>query len=448
MLQLSLAILSSIAVLLFLIIKLRINAFLSLLTASIWIGITAGMPITAISGAIIEGMGKTLGFVATIVGLGAIFGAILEHSGGAKSLARYLIKKFGTDRAPLAMVLTGFIVAIPVFFDVAFIILIPVLYALTRQTKKSLLLYAIPLLTGLAITHSFIPPTPGPIAVADIIGADLGWVILFGFMVGIPAAIVGLLFGRYIGTSIHVEVPTTIEIEEHKNQNLDGLIGLMIAIIALPIVLILGSTVSQAMIKSGTLAQSTLTDIIQFLGHPILSLLLSTFIALYFLGTRRGLSQKQLSEISMKALAPAGAIILITGAGGVYKQMLSNTGAGQMIGNALADLNSSYVILAFLIAALVRVAQGSATVAMITAAGIVAPLVESINLGMPQKALLVLAVASGATILSHVNDSGFWLVSRYLGLSEQNTFRSWTVLTTLISLSGLLMILLLSSLVP
>lgn len=444
MLSLSLAILSSIALLLFLIIRLKINAFLSLLVASIWVGIASGMPIGDISGAVIEGMGNTLGFVATIVGLGAIFGAILEHSGGAKNLALFLVDKMGEKRAPTAMLLAGFVIAIPVFFDVAFIILIPVLYALARKTGKSLLLYAIPLLTGLAITHAFVPPTPGPVAVADIIQVELGWVILLGLIVGIPTALIaGLGFGRYIAGEIHVPVPEDAQLSNLEEQKVSGLIGLMLSIIALPIVLILLSTASQAMIKSGAIASSSVTDWIQFFGHPIIALLLATFVALYFLGTRRGMNKEQLGDISMKALAPAGAIILITGAGGVYKQMLSNTGAGELIGNALAELGISYILLAYIIAALVRIAQGSATVAMITAAGIIAPLMESSDWAMPHKALLVLAIAAGATTLSHVNDSGFWLVSRYLGLSETNTFRSWSMLTTIISLSSIIFILIL-----
>ena len=345
------------------------------------------------------------------------------------------------------MLLTGFVVAIPVFFDVAFIILIPVLYALAKKTGKSLLLYAIPLLAGLAITHAFIPPTPGPVAVADILRADLGSVILFGLIVGIPTAIVaGLIFGKYIGRKIFVPVPEGVIFQEEEEEDLAGLVPMILGVIALPIFLILLNTVSQGLVKSGHLENNTVIDWLQFLGHPVIALILATFVALYFLGTRRGMNRQQLADISMKALAPAGAIILITGAGGVFKQMLVNTGAGDQIGAVLAGLDWSYVLLAFIIAALVRISQGSATVAMITAAGIVAPLTESASLGASQTALLVLAIASGATILSHVNDSGFWLVSRYLDLSEQNTLRSWTALTTVIAMCSVVLILLLYTL--
>lgn len=266
------------------------------------------MPLVSITRSIQEGMAGTLGFVATVVGLGAIFGQMLESSGGAESLAHYLVNKFGKERAPWAMVMTGFIVAIPVFFDVGFIILVPIVYALSRDTKRSLLYYAIPLLAGLATTHSFIPPTPGPVAVADIINAQLGWVILLG-------------------------------------------------------------------------------------------LIIATLIATYFLCIKRGIDKQKILDLSTKALGPAG---------------------------------------------VVRVTQGSATVAMITAASIIAPVISEFNLNDPQRALVVIAIASGATLLSHVNDSGFWLVGKYLGMNETQTLQSWTVMESIIAFCGLIFTLLAS----
>ncbi|WP_083807812.1 GntP family permease [Cellulophaga algicola] len=238
--QLILAVILGIAILLFLILKLKINAFIALLIGSITVGLVAGLNATEIIDTVKIGMGGTLGFVATVVGLGAMFGAILESSGGAKTIANFMISKFGLKNAPSAMVISGFLIAIPVFFDVAFIILVPMIYALQRKTKKSLLLYAIPLLAGLAITHAFIPPTPGPIAVADIIGAELGWVILIGFIVGIPTALVsGLLFGKYIATKIHVEAPEETESTVHDSL---PKIGITLGIIGTPILLILLNT--------------------------------------------------------------------------------------------------------------------------------------------------------------------------------------------------------------
>ncbi len=292
-----LAFVGGVGILLFLILVLRINAFVSLLIGSIAVGVFSGMPFDLIIENVIKGMGNTLGFVATIVGLGAIFGAILEHSGATERLSDFLLKKFGTENAPTALSLSGFLIAIPVFFDVAFIILVPVLYALQKKTKKSLLFYAIPLLASLAVTHAFIPPTPGPIAVADILNADLGWVIFFGFIVGLPTTIIaGLVFGKYISKKIHVEVPD-LQIERKESSGNLPNIGLVIALILLPILLILANTVTGAMYKE---TESYWLEVIGFLGHPIVALIISTLLVMYFLGVRYGATKEELQEISMK----------------------------------------------------------------------------------------------------------------------------------------------------
>ena len=433
--KLLLAVLVGIAVLLFLILKLKLHAFISLLIASIVVGVLAGLEPLAIMDTIKKGMGNTLGFVATVIGLGAMFGAILEHSGGAKVIANFLLKKFGADKAPTAMALAGFIVAIPVFFEVAFILLVPMLYALQKQTKKSLLLYALPLLAGLAVTHAFIPPTPGPIAVADIIGADLGWVILIGAIVGLPTAIIGgILYGKYIGNKIHINAPftdeTQIQIGQDKNPN----INIILSIIAIPIVLILLNT----FVSSGLLhiSNKTITMLIGLLGHPFSALIIANLIAWYVLGIKQGFTKQQLLDITAKSMGPAGMIILITGAGGVFKQVLVDTGAGEMIAKSLVEVGFPVLLFAFIVALLVRVIQGSATVAMITAAGLVSPLLSGGTFSGFDLACIVISIAAGATALSHVNDSGFWLVSQYLGLTEKQTFKTWTIMTGILSLSG------------
>lgn len=438
----------AVALLLFLVLKLRIQAFISLLITSMFVGIATGMPLGEIITSIQNGMGGTLGFVATVVGLGAIFGQILEASGGAESLARSLIKRFGKENASWALVLAGFLVAIPVFFDVGFIILVPIVYALSKDTKKSLLHYGIPLLAGLAVTHSFIPPTPGPVAVAEIVGADLGWVILFGTIVGIPTAILaGPVFGKYIGKRIHLEVP------EYMIQDADELkkevkelpsFGLITSIIGVPLILILLNTLTEVLAKSGVIEEGTLVDILGFLGHPFVALTIATLLAIYLLGTKRGFTKDELLELSTKALGPAGLIILVTGAGGVFKQMLIDSGVGTMLAENIANSSLPPIVLAYILAVVVRVTQGSATVSMITAAGIMAPVMEAFNLTGPDRGLIVIAIAAGATILSHVNDSGFWLVGRYFGMTEQQTLKSWTVMETIISVSGFVIALILS----
>lgn len=439
--QLIFATVAGIALLLFLILRLKIQAFLSLLIASIVVGLLAGMPGMAVVESMKKGMGDTLGFVATIVGLGALFGAVLEHSGGAQSLANGLLKTFGTKRAPTAMGITGFIVAIPVFFDVGFIILVPIIYALQRKTGKSLLTYALPLLVGLGITHGFIPPTPGPVAVADIIGANLGWVILVGIIAGIPTAIVAILFSQRISNKIFLAAPEALSEENTDDANLPNPL-LICSIIVLPILLIVLSTVASNLTNANE--PPAWLDIINFLGHPFTALIIANLIAWYILGIRRGSTKEVLAEVSLKSLGPAGLIILLTGAGGVLKQILIDTGVGVMMAEALSGMSAVPVVIAFVLATLIRVMQGSATVAMITAAGIMSPILADAALSTPDLALIVVAIASGATMLSHVNDSGFWLINRYLGMTEKDTFRSWTVVSSVIGLTGLTMALLLS----
>ncbi|MDD2931150.1 MAG: gluconate:H+ symporter [Fermentimonas sp.] len=434
-----LIVVSAVLILLFMVLKLKISAFISLLVIAIYVGILTGMPLSAITESIQDGMASTLGFVATVVGLGAIFGQMLESSGGAESLAHYLIKKFGKDRAPWAMVFTGFLVGIPVFFDVGFIILVPIVYALSRDTKRSLLYYAIPLLAGLAVTHSFIPPTPGPVAVADIIDAQLGWVILFGFILGLPTAIIaGPVFGKYISKKIYLEPPFNLNEpqQEFDPKNYPSFRSIVI-IISIPLTLILLNTFTTVAVSRELIRQSTLTEIVEFIGHPFSALIIATLIATYFLCLKRGMDKQKVLDLSTKALGPAGVIILITGAGGVLKQVLIDSGIGQKMAESMVYSPLPPIMLAWMISAAVRVTQGSATVAMITAASLIAPIITEYGLSDPQRALVVLSISSGATLLSHVNDSGFWLVGKYLGMNEKQTLQSWTVMETIIAFCGL-----------
>lgn len=419
--------------LLFLVIRTKLHAFVALLLTSLLVGVAAGMPLDGVIESITNGMGGTLGFVAVVVGLGAMFGQMLEVSGGAERLAQTLVRKFGDEKAQWALGITGFIVAIPVFFDVGFIILVPIVYSLAKKTGKSLLFYAIPLLAGLAVTHSFIPPTPGPIAVADLLGADLGWVILFGAAAGIPATIIaGPIFGKFIAKRIHASIPDYMELEEKKyDKDLPGF-GLVTALIVTPLFLILLNTVSGVVLEEG----STVRAILTFLGHPFVALTITTLLAFVLLGTKRGYSREEVQRIATKSLEPAGIIILVTGAGGVFKQILIDSGVGDVLADKMAASPLPPIVLAFLIAAAVRVAQGSATVSMVTAAGLMAPLTESLGLEGPVLGMMVIAIAAGATVLSHVNDSGFWLVNRYLGLNEKDTLKSWTVMETVVGLVG------------
>ena len=433
--------------LLMMVLKFKINAFIALLITSIFVGIMAGMPLSQISKSIQEGMGGTLGFIATVVGLGAIFGQMLESSGGARSLAQYLIKKFGTKRAPWALTFTGFIVGIPIFLDVGFIIIIPIVYALTRDSKQSVLFYAIPLLAGLAVSHSMIPPTPGPTAVANILGVELGWVVIMGILIGLPTAIVaGPVFGKFIAKKIVLPAPSeifeTMSGSEEDSEKLPSF-GVIAWIISTPLLLILISTFLNIFIEKGLFEKSLLTEIIVFIGHPFTALIIATLLSI-LLCLKRNMPAQAILDLSTKALGPAGIIILVTGAGGVLKQILVDSGIGNILAESIADSSFPLILLAWLIAAVVRITLGSATVAMITAAGIMAPIISAFHLDQPNLALIVISIAAGATILSHVNDSGFWIVSKYLGMNEKQTLQSWTIMETIIAVSGLLLALLLS----
>jgi len=441
---------AGVAMLLLMVLKLRMSAFIALLITSIFVGILAGMPLSKISESIQEGMGSTLGFIATVVGLGAIFGQMLESSGGAKSLADYLLKKFGKDRASWALTLTGFIIGIPIFLDVGLIILIPIVYALTKDTKRSLLYYGIPLLAGLAVTHAMVPPTPGPMAVANILGVDLGWVVLFGLIIGIPTAIIaGPVFGKFISKKMFISVPEQMfESFPESNSSKEKLpsFGIIAIIVLIPLSLIIMSTFIKLGIDKGLYDKSLMTEILIFVGHPFTALILATLSSI-LLCLKRNIPGQTILNLSTKALGPAGIIILVTGAGGVLKQILVDSGIGKILAESIAGSPIPLVLLAWIIASLVRITQGSATVAMITAAGIIAPILPSFNLSQPGIAIIVIAIASGATIMSHVNDSGFWIVSKYLGMNEKQTLQSWTVMETIISVSGLVLSLLLSIIV-
>lgn len=434
-----------IAILLFLVIVLRLQAFIALLIASLIVALIGGIPPTEIADTIQEGMGGTLGYIAIVIGLGAMFGEMLQVSGGAEQIANTLVKRFGDDKVQWALGITGLVVAIPVFFDVALILFIPLVYSLAKRTGKSLLYYGIPLVAGIAVAHSFIPPTPGPVAVASLLGADLGWVILFGLLAGIPSMIIGgVFFGKYIAKQIHLDVPEYME-QENVEPKQGGIqappdFGLVLGIIATPLFLILLNTVSDVLLLEG----NTLRAWIGFIGHPFTALTIASLLSFYFLGTRRGYSLREIQTFATNSLEPVGLIILVTGAGGVFGKVLVATGVGEALANVMSASNLPIILLAFLIAVVVRISQGSATVSMVTAAGLIAPAIRVGSYSAPLVGAITIAIACGATVLSHVNDSGFWLVGRFLGMDEQQTLRSWTVMETLVGGVGFLVVFVIS----
>ena len=348
----SLILVLAIVLLLVLVLKAKIQAFLALVIVSMAVGLAMGMPVEKAFESMQKGMGSTLGFVAIIIGLGAIFGQILESSGGAHSLAHYLILRFGKNRAHWAMVIAGFLIAIPVFFDVGFIILVPLVYALSRDTGKPILHFGIPLLAGLAVTHAFVPPTPGPVAVAQILKVEMGWVILLGIIVGIPTAILaGPLFGSFISRKLKGDASPSLQASESPADPAKGAVafGLVVNILMLPIVLIIVQTIVKWMVENSHLSTGFAVNFFLFIGHPFAALTLATLSALYFLGLRQGRTGAQLLDLSTKSLAPAGLIILITGAGGIFKQVLIDSGIGTSLAESVSGSGVSVLLLAYII---------------------------------------------------------------------------------------------------
>ena len=434
---------SGIALLLILVIVVRLQAFVALLLSSIFVALIGGVPLAEIAGQIQDGMGSTLGYISIVVGLGAMFGELLQVSGGAERIARTMLTRFGESKAQWALGITGLIVSTPVFFDVALILFIPLVYSLTKRTKTSLLYYGVPLIAGMGVAHAFIPPTPGPVAVASILGADLGWVIMIGIVAGIPAtAIGGIFIGKILAKKIHIDVPAYMEhagIDETDQKELPSF-GLVMTIILLPLVLILANTIAAIQLEEG----NTIRNILAFVGHPFIALIIATLFSFYALGTLRGYTRDDIQRIATRSMEPVGLIVLVTGAGGVFGKVLIATGVGDAMATAMATSNLPVVLLAFLIAVVLRVSQGSATVSMVTSAGLIAPVIGQFGFSAPLIACIVIAIASGATVLSHVNDSGFWLVNRYFGMTEKDTIRVWTFVSSVIGLIGLVVVLIIS----
>ncbi|MFH8630009.1 GntP family permease [Streptomyces lydicus] len=440
-----------IALLLVLIIKVRLQPFVALLGVSIAVGLAAGLSVTELFGTVqksdavslIEtGMGGILGHVAIIIGLGTMLGAILEVSGGAEVLSARLLRLFGEQRAPLAMGMTGLIFGIPVFFDVGIFVLAPIVYAAAKRSGKSILLYCMPLLAGLSMTHAFLPPHPGPVAAAGLFKVDLGWIILMGLVCGLPAVLAAWGYAAWIGKRLFVAVPhdmveaadearAAVAAEKPDAHERPVPLGTVLAIIGTPLVLILLATFS-----SIALAQSTLRSVIEFFGHPFVALTIALLMAYYLLGLRRGWSRKSLETVSTASLKPVGNIILVVGAGGIFGAVLKGSGVATALSDTFHNVGLPVIVLAYLLSLVLRVAQGSATVAIVTTAGIVVPLVEGQGMSQAHLALVIMAISAGSIFASHVNDGGFWMVSKYFGITERDTLKSWTVLESVLSVAG------------
>jgi GntP family gluconate:H+ symporter len=431
-----------IAVLLLMIIKWKVEPFIALLVIGLLTALAAGLPVQSLVGSaqkpgesLLEtGFGGILGHIAAIIGLGTMLGAILEASGGAQVLTRSLLRALGENRAPLAMGLAGLIFGIPVFFDVGIFVLAPLVYVAAKQGGRSILLYCLPLLAGLSVTHAFLPPHPGPVAAAGLLGVDLGWVILMGAVCAIPAWYIGgVLFSSWIGKRINVPVPEEMLVaEESDDRGEEPSLGLVIGIIAIPLALILAGTFGSIVLPEG----STAAGVANFIGTPAIALTIAVLLAFWLLGYRRGMTKSQVAELSAASLRPVGMILLVVGAGAFYGAVLKATGIGAVIADSLHDAGLPVIFAAYVISCGLRVAQGSATAAIAATAAIIGPTIKDVGYSQPQLALIAAAICAGSIIASHVNDGGFWIVSRYFGISVKDTLKTWTVLETILSVVG------------
>lgn len=369
-----------------------------------------------------------------------MFGAILEASGGAQTLAVSMVRWFGDKKAAWALGITGLVIAMPVFFDAGLIILIPLAFSLAKRTNRSSLFYTIPLLAGLAVGHAFIPPTPGPVLVATMLNVELGWVIMVGILCGIFAMVVaGPVWGSVCGNKYMVPVPEHVANQADFDESKLPKFWTIVGIILIPLVLIILDSVAGVVP-----ALSALAPIFGFLGEPFVALLIATIAAMLILGLKHGYHMEELEKIMTKSLEPTGLILLVTACGGVLRYMLQYSGLGDLIGNAVSSANLPIVVVAFIVAALVRICVGSATVAMTMAAGIIAAMPGIADLSPLYLACTTAAVAGGATVCSHFNDSGFWLVKSLVGMDEKTTLKTWTIMETLVGGTGFVVALIIS----
>ena len=424
--------LMAVVALILLIARSRWHPFIVLITVSLALGAATGLPLATTIKSFQDGVGGALGFIAVVVGLGTMLGKIMAESGGAERIARTLIARFGERRIHWAMMIVAFIVGIPVFFQVGFVLLMPLVFSIGKRTGLPIIKIALPLLAGLSVVHGLVPPHPAAMLAVSAYKADLGLTILYALIVGLPtAALAGPLYASWVAKRMVLGAnPMAEQLQGRAHDSLPGF-GITLFTVLIPVLLMLLASAADVTLDAG----SAWRRVFDFVGSPIVALLIALLVSFVTLGRAAGFTREQLQEFTNACLAPTATIILIIGAGGGFNRVLVDSGVGRAIANLALGAHASPIVMAWAVAALIRVATGSATVAMTTAAGIVAPIAAA----MPgtHAELLVLATGAGALILSHVNDSGFWLVKEYLNLTVAQTLRSWTVTSVIIGVAGL-----------
>ncbi|MDT0269740.1 GntP family permease [Streptomyces sp. DSM 44915] len=430
---------AAVAGLLFLIIVLRMHAFLALITISLVTAFVTGIPAEQVVPTLTGGFGDTLAGVALLVGLGAILGRLIEVSGGAQALTDAMLRRFGERRAPLALGVASLLFGFPIFFDAGLVVMLPIIFAVARRLGGGVLRYGLPAAGAFSVTHAFLPPHPGPVAATELLGADLGLVTVFGLLIAVPTwYVTSYLFGLWVGRRVVLPVPELLTGGPQAERRDDPpRPATVIALLLLPLLLIFAHTGLDAARAAGWVSGTERWyEPARALGATPVALLIAVLVASHVLGTRRGQGRELVSELTDSALGPVCSIILITGAGGMFGATLRASGIGDALADSLADLGLPVVVAAFVVAGALRIAQGSATVALTTAAGLLQPVVTGGGFGSLALTAIVLALAAGSVIASHVNDSGFWLVGRFMGMDVRTTLATWTVLQTLIAVLG------------
>ena len=425
--------------------RLKLHPFVALTTISLALGVAAGMDLGAAVKAFQDGVGGVLGFIAVVVGLGTMLGKLMGESGGATRIATTLIDRFGERRVHWAIMFVAFIVGIPVFFQVGFVLLIPLVFTIARRAGMSLVKIGIPLVAGLSVVHGMLPPHPAAMLAVGAFKADVGRTLLLGLVVGLPtAALAGPVYATWIAPRIALPAhnPLADQLEGPSNGSLGAErmpgFGISVFTVLIPVILMLLASAADAMQTLNPSLRATL----HFIGQPIVALLLALLFSFWSLGRARHFTRDEIMKFCNDCLGPTATIVLVIGAGGGFNQVLVQSGVGRAIADIARDSHTSPLILAWSVAALIRVATGSATVAMTTAAGIVAPIALATPGTSPE--LLVLATGAGSLVLSHVNDAGFWLIKEFFNMTVQQTLKTWTVSETIIGFAGLAFTLLVS----
>lgn len=419
-----------VALLLLLMIGFKINGFISLVLVSLFVAIGEGMPLDKVVKSIEGGVGGTLGHMALVVGFGAMIGNLIAESGAAQRISTTLIDKFGKKNVQWALLITGFVVGIAMFYEVGFVLLIPIVFTVCATAELPLLYVGVPMAAALSVTHGFLPPHPGPTAIASVYGADISKVLLYGIIISIPTVIIaGPVFSKFLKRFEKEPPKGLFNPKVFKDEEMPSFATCIFTALV-PLVLMGVSAISEMTLPKASYARV----VIKFIGDPVIAMLISVFIAIYSLGLARGKKMPEIMKVVSDSISSVAMILLIIGGGGALKQVLIDSGVGNYIATIMAGSNISPLVLAWLIAAILRLALGSATVAAMTTAGIILPIIGASG---ANPALMVLATGAGSLIFSHVNDPGFWIFKEYFNLTIGETLASWSVMETIISVFGL-----------